>query len=577
MPSNKGVFQSSIRCVVAAIGIGASVLLAGCANYQEADAGYERARKRVMASDEALASYAEKKQDLSRAITRGNTVDMAATIVEINPMHRMPAGFSHININIPSPVSLDDIAMYLAGNLQGLEVSIDGRESLLAMKSATGGKGKGGGAESSVADNLNKLIHVGRFQGKTRELLDSIASQADVTWRIRRNHLTFSYVDSRTYDFAALSTSMKFDNNIMTGGMAGGMAGGAGGAAGATSGGSTGSSMLNVDVKSNVDPWKDIASDLAATLPPGSGATYSILPSAGKVMITGRPSVIRRVDSHIQSLRHDMTRTVYISVALYAIKRDDLDNYGLNLNALFNNNLTSKYFSLNYISPTLAVASTAASATASTAGANNKFSGSQAIYQALTSLDHTTQVRRADMLVQNNQILSMHTLKEQAYVQSVGAGTTMTGIGGAIAFPTITPGVTTYGFSLMVQPRIVDDNHVQVEYRIDMSVLDNMASFSEGQGYSVQQPITSIIAIPVNRLRIRSGQTMIVSGMKVADKTLLKLGLGDDANMLLGGGRNGENATSDLIVVVTPIILSPDDDDDQGMGADVANGMGQAE
>lgn len=504
----------------------------GCATYRDADSQYDETGRTIRQGRQQFAEQSDQDKVTADPIRHTPTVDMAALPVASHPAHEILPAYRHIAINLPKPTTVAQLAEHI-GRALGVDVSLEGIDALppnLAKAAA------------------ERTMLLGSFDGGTERLLDNIAAQMDLVWSVSRNHLTLGFVDSKTYDFGLLNQAVRSETKLSTGGTGGGAADGGG------------TSSLTVSVKNTADPWAEIRDDLAALLPASSGATVSLLQSAGKVAVTARPSQLRRADGHIRTLLRDMTRTVSVVIGLYAVKRDDKDSYGLDLTTAFANNPVNRYFSLGYVSPTVAVASGAASLNAAAGGPaapGNKFAGTDAVFQALTSIGRTAQIRRTEVLVQNNQIVSLHHLTEVAYVKSIGAGSTTSGAGLAVAFPTVTPGVTTYGFSVEVAPRIVDDTAVQLDYQIDMTSLDSLANFSAGNGFSVQQPVRTIIGIPTQMLKIGSGQTLVLAGMDISDATLAKIGLGDDAAPLLGGGRDGGTLSTSLVVTVTPVILKP--------------------
>ena len=199
---------SAKSCTRLLAGAAAVAMLSGCANYKEAGGRYSDAVKLNTQQQAQYEKQVERDSSPPNAITRSAGVNLADRLVADNPSHRIPIMWSRLSINLPGAMTLREIAAHLSGNLGGIQTFIEGVEA------AGSGDAKGGDAVGKVQE---KTMLVGKFDGKTEALLDRIAAELDVTWKVNRDTLTFSYVDSKTYDFAPLLTSTTPETSLKPG------------------------------------------------------------------------------------------------------------------------------------------------------------------------------------------------------------------------------------------------------------------------------------------------------------------------------------------------------------------------
>ena len=394
-------------------------------------------------------------------------------------------------------------------------------------------------------------LDIGAYHGSTSQLLNRIADAFDVTWDFSGNELRINTAETKTFRFGLLPTATELTKEVQTGSSMS--------SSGTTGGNTQGTNSMKVKVSTKLDPWVELKTDLTS-LVNAKGGKFAVSPSAGEVTVTAPPSAMKRITTYLNN-RKDLTKVVSMSIRLLAIKNTDSDDYGFNLNAALNNTIIGGY-KINMVSPTTAVASAVLGGSSSfgagglgvqATDATSHLYGNQAVFNALSKAGTTAQARQANLMAMSNQVVSIHDIKEKVYAKEVGIGSSSSS-GSSSNFPTITPGTVTYGFNLQVMPRIVDGDHVTVEYSLDLSSLDNLRSIPSG-GYTIEAPEKSTFNIPAQQIEVRSGDTLVIAGLEIEDSILNNLGIGTPTNIYTGGSKQASLTKSNLVVIITPTVM----------------------
>jgi type IVB pilus formation R64 PilN family outer membrane protein len=153
----------------------------------------------------------------------------------------------------------------------------------------------------------------------------------------------------------------------------------------------------------------------------------------------------------------------------------------------------------------------------------------------------------------NHQPVPVQVARQTSYLKS--SQTTISANVGSTT--SLTPGIVTSGFTMMVLPNVMDNGTVMLQFSTDISTLRriNIVSSTSGpNGSQIQTPEIDTRNF-LQRVAMKSGQTLVVSGFEQMDDGLDKQGVGTPSNFLLGGGV-ATHANKDIIVIlVTPIAM----------------------
>lgn len=343
------------------------------------------------------------------------------------------------------------------------------------------------------------------------------------------------------------------------GGLAGGGLGGSGmmgglgglGMMGGLGGQNSGMPGQNVSVMSSSSVWQELQTGVQNVL--GNKGSFTIMPSSGLVAVTTTPAIMRQMDMFIHRVNSTFSRQVWVEVKVLEVKLDSQDQNDINWNAVIHGiagavsgggiGLTSasQIFSSGNTSPIT-------STTFSLPG-----SSTTALVNSLSTRYQTSQVTTLQVRTLNDQAAPVQDVTSQTYLAEVMAG--IAGIGQA-TFSQDIPSSVTVGFTANILPHLLgDDEHMILEMSVDLSVLLGIttAPGSNG-GASIQLPEVASRSF-MQRIRIRSGQTAIVSGFENVNSVMQQNGsFGNPNNFMFGGGVNAQKNRTKIVILITPIV-----------------------
>jgi type IVB pilus formation R64 PilN family outer membrane protein len=146
----------------------------------------------------------------------------------------------------------------------------------------------------------------------------------------------------------------------------------------------------------------------------------------------------------------------------------------------------------------------------------------------------------------NNQPVPVQVAKQTSYLQS--SQTTVVAQVGTTT--TLTPGTVTSGFNMSILPHILTNGTVLLQFSTDISSLREIREVESG-GSMIQAPEIDTRNF-LQRVAMKSNETLIISGFEQTDDNLNRQGVGKANNYALGGGfRAGSNKES-IVILITP-------------------------
>ncbi|WP_175885509.1 PilN family type IVB pilus formation outer membrane protein [Burkholderia sp. BCC0044] len=384
------------------------------------------------------------------------------------------------------------------------------------------------------------------WQGDLPGLLDSVVAQVGVHWRIKGGEVHIFRTETRTFQIYALPGTDALSSSVTTSNMSsmgisggGGTGGGGGGGDGGVSGQAGSAQSVATTLTSSV--MNDVAKTVQAMVTPGQGK-FTLAPGTGSMTITDTPDVLDRIASFIETQNKLLTKQVVLNVKILSVTFDRTDQYGVDWNlayngALFGSGITS-----------------ADAGAVEGAGANVKilkgpFKDSSLLIKALSAQGKVSVVTQPSVTTLNLQAVPMQVSTQTGYVASVTsnqvaqAGTSMG----------IQPGTVTTGFNMMLLPYAMADRQVLLQYNISLSNLAKLETFGDKKTGQVQLPTVDLRAF-AQKVRLRSGETLALSGFEQNSDTSKRSGVGSPNNQLLGGNRYAEKHHSVIVILITPVV-----------------------
>ncbi len=382
--------------------------------------------------------------------------------------------------------------------------------------------------------------------GTLKGLLDTAASRFGVYWRYVDGTIQFYYTDTRTFQITAIPGDSALTATVASGSTAGDNGGGAGGTGSGSAGGtgSSSSSNQNTAVKSQLSVYSSIEKSIAAMLSPHGKVVAS--PATGTVTVSDTPDTLERVARFIDGENKALGRQVMISVTVLSVSINDGDSLGLNWSSVYQNMFRKFGISNTYSSDPAATSFSAA--ILNTAG--SKWGGTTIVIDALATQGKVRKETTASVATLNNQPVPVQVAKQTSYLKS--SQTSITANVGSTT--SLTPGTVTSGFNMTVLPHILNNGTVMLQFSTDISSLRRIRPVTSDRS-TIETPELDTRNF-MQRVAMKSGETLIISGFEQVDDAREHSGVGHPSNFLLGGGMKSAAGKEVIVIIVTPIIMN---------------------
>lgn len=379
------------------------------------------------------------------------------------------------------------------------------------------------------------------YSGKLSGLLDIVASKFGLYWEVEGEDIRFFKTKSKTFRLAALPGDSSMKSKVGAGGDSGGSTGGTSGSTGGS--GSNGEQTAGIEF-TGLSVWKGIEESIKTMLT--ADGKVVVTPATGTVTVDDVPPSLARVEKYVNDQNLALSRQVVVNVRVLTVELNDSDNYGINWNAVYQNVSRGLGVALSSVSGLAAGSQTLAFNVINT---NSSWDGTQLMLEALSKQGRVSQITSASLVTINNQPAPIQVGRQRSYLAS---STTTIGTGGAGNTTTLTPGVITTGFSMAVLPHILDDGRMMLQYAGDISSLSDVFTVNSG-GSSIQTPDIDTRNF-MQRVMMKNGETLVLTGFEQFSLTGKKQGIGSANNVLAGGALEAGNNKVMLVVLIQPVI-----------------------
>ncbi len=406
-----------------------------------------------------------------------------------------------------------------------------------------------GGTVSTAASAAAAPVRIYYANGNFKGLLDTAAARFGVSWKYVEGTIQFYHTDSRTFQISTLPGDSSFTaqvssgasstggvNSGSSGGGAGGSSGGGAGAAG--SNGVSSNNIQNTAVASRLSVYGSIESAIKAML--SAYGKVVVSPATGSITVVDTPDTLERVASYIDNENKTLSRQVVINVTVLSVNLEDDENYGIDWNLVYST-LREKY----QITSAMPVNAEANRLFAGIVG-NSRFAGSSAIIQALSKQGKVRRQTTASVVTLNNQPVPVQVAKQTSYLQS--SSTTVVAQVGTTT--TLVPGTVTSGFNMSILPHVLTNGTVLLQFSTDISSLRGIREVQSGTS-KIETPEVDTRNF-LQRVSLKSNETLIISGFEQTDDNIDRQGVGNARNPLLGGGFKSGSSKESIVILITP-------------------------
>lgn len=381
--------------------------------------------------------------------------------------------------------------------------------------------------------NLNGLY----WNGKLAGLLDTIASRLGLSWRYEAGQIVIYALETRSFTLNFMDSQTDYQSRVVSGTSS--KAGNSGGQSGnSLSGDATTSQSTSTTIKSSL--YADLQGAVKSMLTPGIGRMFL---SAGNLTVTDIPRVLDTVERFVAERNQTLDRQVVLNVEVLSVEKKQKDQLGLDWNAVFNN---------GRLGLSLSQAFGGAAGNIMTGGfsvVNGRLEGSKGFLKALAEQARVSVVTQQSNTTTNLSPVAMQVAEQEDYVAQVTTQSTAN-VGTATA---IQPATITTGFYINLLPNIMPDGqHLLLQFAINLSEPPTRRTFTSGES-SVELLNTQLKTF-TQRVKMKTGQTLILSGFQQASRKGSKQGVGQPWFFGLGGGQQAEDSDRMLVVLITPVL-----------------------
>lgn len=524
--------------------LGGVLLLSACNKYvEETNAKIETALERVE-DLQKRATVPDLPQPVD-TVRMQNDIWLGNSSVKIMEGDALPAWLEKddsITLSIAEETTLPTLAQEIT-DMTGITVRLDDLKS-----------------ENAVPTETVPVNYAGKLSG----LLNYLSNRYSVWWRYKNGVITFFTKETRVFTVYALPTETQMQASLT------------GASMGENSNGGSASSSLSTSA--NLALWDNIEKGVEQVV--GEDGKLSFSRVTGTVTVTASPFVIQKVASYIANWNEKLSRQVAISVKVLQVSITNEDNYGLDLQAVFNSNNIAASYSSPYFIDT-AGGTTGAGAVGllsmTLLRPSSNWKDSKSIIQAFSTQGKTSLVTSSSVTTLNNKVAPVQISTSQNYVKETNVTTSGSGTDRSTEVDMDTDTLN-YGFTMEILPRILDHGRLIVLFSMTLTDLLSLDSFSSNGGYmngnsqensdeededsDTGDKETTIVQLPKVQMRgfmqeiaMRSGSTLVLTGFESVNDTTDTAGIGKAKMGLLGGKAYSQNTRDVMVILMTPEIL----------------------
>lgn len=404
-----------------------------------------------------------------------------------------------------------------------------------------------GAQNNAIPRGLNQQHMYIRYTGKVAGLLDVSANNIGGWWKFIDGRAVYYRTESKTFYLPGTARKFVGSNNITansSGSGSSGSSGNGGGGGSTSSSGGSNTTSASSTTSYSIDVWDKLQETASAV---GMGAKVVANKNVGSITVMGSPAQVRKVEEWVASLSENLSQQVQMTVRVFSVKISNEDNYGWNPLVVFNN-AAGKY-GLTMSGPSLPAVisganplSLSASVLSTATGGAGQYKGTDLAYQALSTLGRVTETFEQTFITQNNESAPLQIANQLSYLKS-SQTTVSQGTGSTVS---LQDGILTTGFTGMWTPRIAN-GRIFLSLDLTNSSLISMGQVTSG-GSTIQTPNIAITTFQQS-VNLRSGESLMISGIKQDKGSTNSSGVGSTNNYIFGGGV-GNTTDKQLIAIV---------------------------
>lgn len=502
--------------------------LSACQTIEKADSKFDRLNETSV--KEQLKT---RKQAPSLLVTRKSTPFLGRVETSVPADKQLPPsleGSNAISIYSSTKLSISQIADRIT-RITGLPTYVDKRELFkrnTASSTDSTLRRTSAGRGSDLLRTEKKTFSAD-YEGPLSNFLDIVSNHFDMDWTVEDGTIFFNRYVTTTYVLNVPNTDNTMSVSI----------------SGATGQASDGKQTTETSFKTEF--WDEVNETMQAMVP--EGATYSVSRSAGTVTVSASPRATRNISQYVSQINKLLKTRIAIEVAAIYIRIDEQDDFGLSIDALYQQASSGLTLSQSSLLPTL---EQTGSQSIGIFNSNSEFNGTELMIRAVASQDRLADYRIVTTVAQNNTATPIKLTRQQDYVSAVSVTTTSETGATTAAVETETLDL---GLSMHLVPRVVNNDEIQLTLSISSSELTALEDYSANENQQIQ--LATIDARQLkNEVVIKSGETLALTGYEQERVVRNDTGIGSADFWYASGGKTGQIEKTRLLLLVTAKILA---------------------
>lgn len=453
-----------------------------------------------------------------------------------------------IEVNEIFPVGVRNLISTISQQAGGLFITVerDVTEELQSSSSSSGGQssiisdssGQPLGMPMDIAPANNDTSLTFSYTGTVKQTLDSLASKLDANWRYdyeANKVVIYRFIDKQFY-----IPSIPGESSINA---------------------SVSDSLNNsergagFELKSNT--WDQIDSSLKKIIDDKSG-NYSISQATGHVLVRTTPQIMKRVESYIDSAKKSLRSQVLIDVQVLSVRQELDDNREMNLKNVLESGGWSVALAGGAETALTGASSIVVSPikdqVANVLGSKYKLTtDSSSIFTLLNKIGVTTTIDEVPIRTINNQPAAASTTIQESYLSKSEITTDPTT---GVQSSSLTTKDSKVGLSLNILPTL-GENGRDLMLQVAFSLSD-IPKYRTDETMDGSKTITPTINSRdfVQKTWLRSGQTLVMSGLSMIRAKKSSEGPVNSDNWFFGGAKNNGLVKEKIVVLVTPRVYN---------------------
>ncbi|MED5116278.1 PilN family type IVB pilus formation outer membrane protein, partial [Pseudomonas aeruginosa] len=274
----------------------------------------------------------------------------------------------------------------------------------------------------------------------------------------------------------------------------------------------------------------------------------SLSRATGTLTVTDRPEVLNRVQQLVNRENESITKQVLLNVNVLSVALTDKDQLGIDWNLVYKS-LNNKWgIGLKNTMPGIDQSAISGSVSILDT-ANSAWAGSKAMVQALAQQGRVSTVRSPSVTTLNLQSAPIQIGRYDSYL----ASSQISNVAQVGSTTSLIPGAVTSGYNMSLLPFVMESGEMLLKININMTSRPTFEMQTSGDS-KAQFPSYDIQLFD-QKVRLRSGETLVLSGFDQTTEDTNKVGTGDAGFFGLGGGLTRNTKREVIVVLITPVVL----------------------